>query len=305
MTVVVPVFNRGSLICRCLDSLRDQTWRPIHIIVVDNASTDATIDRVSEWQSSNCNDMLTLDILSDSRRGAAYARQTGLENTSTDKVMFFDSDDVMRPDCVATVMKMWERCPDVDIITWPVAIHQNDLIKRTHSIKGNLLERHLVHTVLRTQGYAIKADFLRDVGGWHGIFPNWNDLETGTRVLLASPKVIALDDVYADVYHQKESITGESFSDKYGKWEISLDGIEKTIRASVRSDQQRLLNIISYRRAILAAHYAKEGHPEFAQPLYHQALKEISVLKRVFIKFAYHWTRRGMRGAFSLVGKFL
>ncbi len=305
MTIVVPVFNRPALIVRCLDSLKAQTYRPLHIIVVDNASKDDTLYKVEKWKEANSDGGFTMKVLSELRTGAAYARQCGLQEVSTDKVMFFDSDDEMRRDCVANIMDIWQKNPDLDVITWPVAIHQNHEVKITHSAKDSFLECHLIHAILRTQGYAIKTDFLRNVGGWRGEFPNWNDLETGARVLLSDPKVKAIDNVFVDVYHQKESITGESFSGKHGKWELSLDGIDESIRQSQRKDQGRLHNIITYRRAILAAHYSKEGHPELARPLYDQALKGIQKEKRPLIRFAYHWTRLGMRGAFSIIGKWL
>ncbi len=305
MTVVVPVFNRADLIVRCLDGLKAQTYRPLHIIVVDNGSTDDTVANVLKWKDSNMSDDLTLGVQTESTPGAAYARERGLQNVKTDKVMFFDSDDVMRSDCVQTVMDTWRSNPGLDVIAWPVAIHQDDKVRVTHSVKGNLLERHLVHAILRTHGYAIKTGYLKMVGGWRGKFPNWNDLETGSRILMRSPKVKAIEKVLVDVYHQKESITGDSFSSKCGKWEKSLDGIDMSISQSNRDDRQRLHNIITYRRAILAAHYAKEGHPELARRLYRQALREIPNEKRPPIRFAYHWTRLGMRGAFSIIGKFL
>ncbi len=305
MSIVVPVRNRPQLILRCLESLKRQTYRPLHVIVVDNGSSDDTLANVQKWRDANSNDDFSIRILSESRPGAAYARERGLQNVHTDKVMFFDSDDVMRPDCVTSVMNIWKENPELDVITWPVAIHQNGNVRITHSAKGNFLEQHLVHAILRTQGYAIKTDFIKKVGGWRGEFPSWNDFETGVRVLLSDPKVSALNEVHVDVYHQKESITGESFSAKHGNWEKSLDGIDGSISQSRRRDQERLHNIITYRRAILAAHYAKEGSKDIAEPLYRQSLKEIPKEKRPLIRFAYHWTRLGMRGAFSIVGSLL
>ncbi|MDE6633338.1 MAG: glycosyltransferase family 2 protein [Muribaculaceae bacterium] len=305
MTIVVPVYNRPKLIVRCLESLKAQTYRPLHIIVVDNASTDDTMANIERWMHANADKDFSMDILSETNPGAAYARNLGLNHVATDKVMFFDSDDTMRPNCVKSIMELWRSYPDPDVIVWQVAIHQDSNVRITHSIKGCLIEQHLVHAILRTQGYAIKRDFIKKAGGWRGEFPVWNDLETGSRILLSNPKAKVLDGVYADVYHQKESITGENFSDKYGTWERSLDGIDESIRKSARNDMRRLHNVISYRRAILAAHYSKEGHPELAKPLFQQALSEVPMKKRPLIRFAYHWTKCGLRGAFSIIGKFL
>ena len=305
MTIVVPVYNRPSLIVRCLESLKAQTYRPLHVIVVDNASTDDTLSVVERWGEGNAGGDFSFQVLSESLSGAAYARQTGLEHVATDKVMFFDSDDVMRPECVSEAMKAWQSKPEADVVVWPITFQRADGPYDSHSIKGNLIERHLVHAVFRTQGYAVKTSFLRSCGGWRGEYPVWNDFETGARLILKGPIVAVIDRSLVDVYPQAESITGLRFSDKHGKWEKSLDAIDKTIERSGRADRRRLHNIVTYRRAILAAYYTREGRSDLASHLYSQALREITKEKRPLIRFAYHWTRLGMRGAFSIVGKFL
>lgn len=305
ITIVVPVYNRTRLILRCLDSLYAQTWRPLRVIVVNNASTDGTPKAVESWIRTHSGNDFCASLIYESRKGAAYARQKGLESVMTDKVMFFDSDDTLRPEAVEAIMDLWRKEPEADLVIWPVLIHNSARPQQTHAPSGNLIERHLVHAVLRTQGYAVKKDFFLKAGGWRGEFPCWNDFETGTRLLLLSPKCIAIHKPLVDVYPQEESITGLDFSSKAGLWERSLDAIEASIRESNRSDRQRLLNIVSYRRAILAAHYSKEGHAELALPLYRQSVSELQALKRPLIRFAYEWTRRGLRGAFLLVGRFL
>ncbi len=305
MTVVIPVYNREHLILRCLDSLYAQTYRPLSVIVVDNASSDSTPTAVEDWAKAHMSEGFSLRLLREQRQGAAYARQAGLDCVDTEKVMFFDSDDAMRSECIATVMAAWRLCPDAEIVAWPVSIHHPGATVDTHSIKGNLLERHIVHAILRTQGHAVKTAWLRNCGGWKGEYPVWDDFETGTRLLLKNPKVIPIVSSLADVYPQEVSITGTDFSSKAGMWEDTLDGIERLLEESRRPDVGRLRNIITYRRAILAAHYAKEGHAELAKSLYDQTLREIPKAKRPLIRFAYHWTRIGMRGAFSIIGKML
>lgn len=305
VTIVVPVYNRSELIVRCLDSILRQTYRPLRVLVVDNASSDSTPEAVEKWAADNCSEDFALDLLHEPRKGAAYARQTGLDNTTTDRVMFFDSDDYMRPECVATAMAAWSRRPLADMVAWPAAVHKDNCVDLTHSVTGNLVERHLVHAILRTVGYVVKTDFIRSAGGWRGEYPVWNDFETGTRLLLCNPDIVAISRPLVDVYPQAESITGTSYSEKAGKWELSLDAIETVIKESRRSDRERLLNIVNYRRIILAATYAKEGRPDLDVPLYRKTLDSVSSRCRLICQFAYLWTKAGLRGAFSIVGRWL
>lgn len=305
MTIVVPVYNRAGLIVRCLDSIFAQTYRPLNVVVVDNASSDSTPDVVRKWADSHISDDFSVSLLHEGRRGAAYARQTGLDNTVSDKVMFFDSDDYMRPECVSAAMEAWHEAPSADIVAWPAAIHYKSGVSVTHPITGNLMERHLVHAVLRTVGYAVKTDFMKKAGGWRGEFQVWDDFETGARLLLGNPKVKAISRPLVDVYPQEESITGTSYSQKTGKWELSLDAIEKSIKESGRPDMERLLNIVDYRRVILAASYAKEGREDLALPLYRDTVDSVSPRCRRICRFSYHWTKSGLRGAFSIAGRWL
>ncbi len=305
MTVVVPVYNRAHLIGRCLDSIFAQQYRPMCVIVVDNDSSDSTYAAVEEWARLHYDNGFSIRLLKEGRRGAANARQKGLENAESDRIMFFDSDDVMRPDAIGRIMRAWDENPDAEAVAWPLIVHRKEGDKKTHSISGNLLERHLIHAIFCTLGYAVKRRTMMSCGGWNGKYTCWDDLETGARLLLGNPRVVALTTPMAEVYPQTESISGVSFSEKAGRWESALDGIDEAVAQSGRDDQQRLHNIVSYRRAILAADYAKEHHPELAKPLYEQALKEVPKEKRPLIRFAYHWTRLGMRGAFSIIGSFL
>ncbi|MDE7351172.1 MAG: glycosyltransferase family 2 protein [Muribaculaceae bacterium] len=305
MTVVVPVYNRAHLIRRCLDSIYAQTYRPVSVIVVDNASSDSTSDEVVDWAHGHAEDGFSIRLINEDRRGASYARQTGLEHTVTDKVMFFDSDDKMLPDAIRSIVDAWSTEPEADAVAWPLVVHGKDGDRLTHSVTGCLLERHMVHAIFCTLGYAVRKDVLMACGGWCGKFTCWDDLETGVRLLLRDPRVIALKKPMAEVFPQAESISGLSFYEKTGKWELALDGIDDTVAGCGRRDTARLHNIVSYRRAILAADYFKEGHTELAWPLYRQALSEVPKAKRPLIRFAYHWTRLGMRGAFSIVGRFL
>lgn len=305
MTVVVPVRNRPGLIVRCLDSIFAQTYRPLRVLVVDNASTDDTPRVVEEWAKSHAAPGFSLELHHDPRIGAAYARQTGLEHTVSDKVMFFDSDDTMRTECVAAAMSAFASDRSAVIVAWRCAVHSQSGVSITHAAGRDVLVRHLVHAVLRTIGYAVRTDWIRKCGGWRGEFPNWNDFETGTRLLLPDPKVVALDMTLVDIYPQKESITGTSFAEKTGKWELALSGIEESIKKSGRSDAERLLNIVGYRRVILAAHYAREGRMDLALPLYRSAMDGASARCRLLYRFSWLWTKARLRGAFFIIGRFL
>src|SRR5262249_35685913 len=95
ITVIIPVRNREHLIARAIESVVAQTLPVDEIVVVDDASTDRTLNVVDRFANSLSN--LTLISLKE-HVGAARARNIGIENANGDSIAFLDSDDVWHPD---------------------------------------------------------------------------------------------------------------------------------------------------------------------------------------------------------------
>lgn len=94
-TVIIPCYNVEAYIHECLDSVALQGDVVHHIYVVDNNSTDATVDKVIMWQ--NANPTFPLILLSESKPGAPAARNSPLNRVETKWVQFLDADDLLLP----------------------------------------------------------------------------------------------------------------------------------------------------------------------------------------------------------------
>jgi glycosyltransferase involved in cell wall biosynthesis len=89
VTVVVPTYDRRELLERALNSVRNQTVLPSRVVVVDDASPNP-----AEPFVTGLYDDLTVDVVRhEENRGAAAARNTGVETADTEYVAFLDSDD--------------------------------------------------------------------------------------------------------------------------------------------------------------------------------------------------------------------
>lgn len=100
VTVVIPTYNRARVVIDALDSVFAQTYGPVEVLVVDDGSTDDTVERVSDWIETHRRDMLSARLLRQSRGGAPSARNHGLDQAAGAYVKFFDSDDLMMPRCL-------------------------------------------------------------------------------------------------------------------------------------------------------------------------------------------------------------
>ncbi|MCH5241291.1 MAG: glycosyltransferase family 2 protein [Muribaculaceae bacterium] len=302
ISIIVPVWNRQDLIERCLDSILNQTVKPYEVIVVDNGSTDRTFEKVDHWMQKNSEKGIRFKLLSEPKSGACQARQKGLENSEGEFINFFDSDDEMRPALLETAINKIQENPKSHIICWSCRINLLDGSKKIPTvINKNLLESHLVHALLRPQGYIVRKDFLINAGGWSKPIKVWNDYELGLRLLLKEPSIIFVNQQLAEIYSQTESITGKNFSSKHGEWEKTLNEMEKVVDSSNHSQKKKIKKILDYRRVILAAHYYREGKIKEGKDLYRKTIKNKLFGEKLYLKFSYNFTRYGFRGAWRIV----
>lgn len=295
ISVVVPVLNRAGLIERCLDSIAAQDVRPLRLIVVDNGSTDGTVEVVRRWMLAHEPDReLTVTLLEERRPGAARARQTGLDIVDTEWVYFFDSDDVLNPGILSAALAVGE---GYDLVRWRLDVHQLDGSVSHMPLRGDLVRAHVFNAVLSTQSYMIRTGFLRECGGWDPAVMVWNDWELGIRIVRHAPRARALDRAGVTVYRQAESITGVDFTSKAGRWEEVMDGIYRTV-----GDDRRLREMVDYRRVILAAHYRREGSDELARALLDKTLHHTtcSAWRKQLLRLIYRYTAAGGRAAYLL-----
>ena len=96
ISVVIPAYNRAATIRKCLDSVVLQTYLPDEILVVDDGSTDETVEAVSSYRHPP---QISLRCLSLGRNsGAQAARNHGIREAKGDWIAFQDSDDEWLPE---------------------------------------------------------------------------------------------------------------------------------------------------------------------------------------------------------------
>ena len=93
ISVIVPVFNRQNTIRRCLDSIKNQTYKTLEIIVIDDGSIDQSYDICMEYAIKD----KRISVLHQINGGVSSARNTGLNQASGDIITFVDSDDFILP----------------------------------------------------------------------------------------------------------------------------------------------------------------------------------------------------------------
>ena len=92
VSVIIPTYNREKTILRAINSVLDQTYKEIELIIVDDGSIDNTRKIV---ESLNCQ---KIKYIYQKNGGAAKARNTGIIAASGEYISFQDSDDYWYPE---------------------------------------------------------------------------------------------------------------------------------------------------------------------------------------------------------------
>lgn len=111
VSVVIPVYNVSGYVQAAIASILNQTFTNIEIIVVDDCSTDDSMNIIEQF-----NDSRIYIIRHDRNKGLSAARNTGLKAARGEWVYFFDGDDLITNDCIDTLVNLSQKVTDADMI---------------------------------------------------------------------------------------------------------------------------------------------------------------------------------------------
>lgn len=89
VSIVLPIYNVEKYIDRCVESIVNQTYRNLEIILIDDGSLDGCPQKCDEWAKRD----KRIKVIHKVNAGLGFARNTGIEHASGEYICFFDSDD--------------------------------------------------------------------------------------------------------------------------------------------------------------------------------------------------------------------
>jgi glycosyltransferase involved in cell wall biosynthesis len=115
VSAVIPAYNYAQFVRRAVDSVLAQTYPHIECIVVDDGSTDNTLEVLAPYGDR-------IRVVSKKNGGLAAARNTGVENARGEFVAFLDADDWWHPEKIAKQVELAEARPELAAIgtSWQV-----------------------------------------------------------------------------------------------------------------------------------------------------------------------------------------
>ena len=96
ISIIVPVYQVRDYVGECVESIRQQTYTNLEILLVDDGSTDGSGEMCDEYARTD----ERIRVIHQENRGQAGARNTGLDNVQGEYIAFVDSDDLVLPDYI-------------------------------------------------------------------------------------------------------------------------------------------------------------------------------------------------------------
>jgi glycosyltransferase involved in cell wall biosynthesis len=175
VSAVITTYNRPSYLQNAVESVREQTYEPLELIVVDDHSVPSVRDILDDMDLDRFQRVVY--ERHDENRGANAARNTGLGVASGEYVAFLDDDDRWLPEKVQRQVGAFD--DDVGVVYGGVrAIREDDVrVEIPPPIPGNLTKQLLCRNVVGTlTTVMVRSEVAREVR-FDERFPSWADLE--------------------------------------------------------------------------------------------------------------------------------
>lgn len=185
LSVIIPNYNKGKYIAKCVESVLEQTLPPDEIIIVDDCSTDDSrfvIEKLCK------NSGLIHPVYLDKNGGVSAARNVGLKRAAGQYITFLDSDDFYgNPDKLKNEMGLL-RSRDKDGVAYSQLlfadesgnIKENIFCKKKQYLVGNIYKRMLLGRFVfpaLARDYCVKKSIVSELGGYNEGRNLYEDLE--------------------------------------------------------------------------------------------------------------------------------
>lgn len=191
VSVIVPTYQRAWLICKTLDSVLGQTYRPIELIVVDDGSTDNTKQTIKEWQENAVTDSdFRFKYIRQVHIGTCAARNRGAVKSRGEYLQFLDSDDLLGPQKISAQVECLSRQNYMHAVfgdfrrfahtTWGILVYPAAKLPRYESALRDWLGGRFSasHSILW------RRKDLAKIGSWNETLTANQDGDLATRFLL-------------------------------------------------------------------------------------------------------------------------
>lgn len=255
ISVIVPVYNVEEYLEECLESIRNQTYQDIEVILVNDGSTDTSKEICERF----CKVDSRFRLINQENQGQSVARNRGVKESIGEYIMFVDSDDVINTSVLEVLLPYMKT--DVDIVECRSSINKEEFfLNRTSTIvfEGNAKKALLNCIAFKEVKFCAftklyRREIVEKIPFLEGYI--YEDVFTGINYLKQIRKIVVVD--YIGYYYRvrPNSTMTKSFNEK----DLDIFKVGNQLIDSFKDDEDMLPYIGYFMFYIGHGHYLKDG----------------------------------------------
>ena len=252
VSVVMPVFNVAPFVKLAVRSVLDQTFTDLEMVVLDDGSTDRTVEALQPLSDDR------LRVVRQVNAGSSAARNAGLEQTTAPYIAFIDGDDLWAPQKLAIHIEFLQAHPDVDL-----SFSHSSVIDENGASTGRLsrpvhgyisFQELLIENVVHNGSAVVARREALDKAGWFDVnLRSAVDHDLWLRMALERPNNIYCIPQVLTFYRMREGQITKDWRRMEQAWGVLIEKMRRLAPAEVgavemkaRSNLYRYLAYIAY-----------------------------------------------------------
>jgi glycosyltransferase involved in cell wall biosynthesis len=184
VSVIIPTYNRSSLVREAVDSVLKQTFKDFELIVIDDGSTDGTAKALDPYKGR-------LVYCFQNNRGVSAARNQGLRMARGPWIAFLDSDDYWLPEKLETQIHFFSQTPQALICQteeiWIRNGRRLNPLKKHKKFSGDIFAPSLLLCLVSPSAVMMRRDLFDRVGYFDEALPACEDYDLWLRISAQFP----------------------------------------------------------------------------------------------------------------------
>lgn len=231
VSVVLPTWNRGWILEQAVDSVLDQDYGNLELVVVDDGSTDDTPQLLSAYGDR-------LRIIRQANQGVSAARNAGIRAATGELIALLDSDDTWLPGKVNAQVAFFSATPAALICqTEEIWIRNGTRVnpgKRHRKEAGMIFERSLALCLVSPSAVMMRRSLLDEVGLFDESLPACEDYDLWLRITWKHPVHLIDQPLIVKRGGHEDQLSRMPELDKY-----RIQSIDRLLGSNVLSPEQR------------------------------------------------------------------
>lgn len=261
VSVVIPTFKRPKMLCRVIDSVLNQTYANVEIIIVDdnNPNTQERIE-TEILMKQYSEEIRIIYIKHETNRNGSAARNTGWKAASGEYITFVDDDDEISPlkiqkqvECLESLDKSWGAC-----YTAYHVLMENGSVQRSQNTKyGNVYLEALMRTFYVGSGsnLLLRKKVVDEIQGYDESFLRNQDIEFMVRVFENYKVAFVNEDLLTIHWEVRTAKRSYEFIDEISNFYLFKMNVR--LNKLSANHKHKVMAVISLDRARVAFYYKR------------------------------------------------